>query len=58
MIAKEKQTHPHCWGKMDWILKYPIGMEPNYSVCRCEYGALKCKLLTRKNKKNDTTGKD
>jgi hypothetical protein len=42
---------PHCWGKMKWILKYPSGMEPEHSVCRCEHGALKCKLLTRQSNK-------
>lgn len=38
---------PHCWGKMNWILKYQSGMEPAHAICRCEYGSLKCKLLTR-----------
>jgi len=42
-------SKPHCWGKMTWILKYPSGLEPKHSICRCEHGSLKCKLLTRQN---------
>ncbi len=45
---------PHCRGKMTWINKYPIGMEPPTSVCNCEHGSLKCKLLTKKNKNQST----
>ena len=38
---------PHCWGKMDWILKYEEGKEPRSSICNCEHGAMTCKKLTR-----------
>jgi hypothetical protein len=48
LLIKDTSFKPHCWGKMKWILKYPSGMEPNHAICRCEHGALKCKLLTRK----------
>ena len=46
-VMGSASNKPHCWGKMKWILKYPSGMEPPTSVCRCEHGSLKCKLLTR-----------
>lgn len=46
-VVGSASNKPHCWGKMKWILKYPSGMEPPTSVCRCEHGSLKCKLLTR-----------
>lgn len=38
---------PHCYSKMNWILKYPIGMEPAYAICNCHHGSFKCNLLTR-----------
>jgi hypothetical protein len=47
-----RSSFPHCWGKMNWILKYPIGMEPRTSICSCRHGALKCNLLTRKAARN------
>lgn len=28
---------PHCYGNMDWILKYPKDEVPNESICQCEY---------------------
>ncbi len=40
---------PHCWGKMTWILKYKDGEEPRSSICDCEFGATRCKSLTRQN---------
>ena len=46
-VMDSASNKPHCWGKMKWILKYQSGMEPPTSVCRCEHGSLKCKLLTR-----------
>lgn len=30
-------SEPHCYGKMDWILKYPIDKIPNHSICSCAY---------------------
>lgn len=27
----------HCYGKMDWILKYPIDKIPQHSICNCAY---------------------
>lgn len=42
------ENKPHCWGKMDWILQYPVGEEKN--VCsRCEHGVQTCLRLTREN---------
>lgn len=46
---EKSSIKPHCWGKMDWILKYPNGEEPKSSICNCEHGASKCKDLTREN---------
>jgi len=46
----EKETvKPHCWGKMTWVLKYPVGKEKH--VCICEHGSKKCLELTRANMK-------
>lgn len=38
----------HCYGNMDWILKYPNGKEPPTSVCNCAYSK-SCLKLTRQN---------
>lgn len=35
----------HCFGAMDWILKYPIDKIPNHSICSCDYKT-KCLELT------------
>jgi hypothetical protein len=51
---EKKDNKPHCWGKMDWILKYEDGHEPKESICNCEHGAYKCKSLTRINNQNET----
>ena len=50
-VAKPVLTSPkpHCWGKMNWILQYEEGKEPESSICRCEHGAIECKNLTRNN---------
>lgn len=42
-----KVVKPHCWGKMNWILKYEDGKEPETYICSCTHGAFKCKALTR-----------
>lgn len=41
---------PHCYGKMDWILKYPEDKTPKEFICKCEY-TNSCLRLTR-NKEN------
>lgn len=47
--AQKKFDKPcHCYGNMDWILKYPKGKEPSTSVCNCAYEKA-CLELTRKN---------
>lgn len=57
--VSENRANPHCWGKMDWILKYQVGMEPNSSICSCEYGSFKCLLLTRQaNREKSKTTKN
>jgi len=41
-----KDEKPHCWGKMTWVLKDPVGKEKH--VCsRCEHGVKACLKLTR-----------
>lgn len=35
----------HCFGAMDWILKYPIDEIPAHSICSCAYKT-KCLELT------------
>jgi hypothetical protein len=54
-IEMSNENKPHCWGKMDWILKYPDGEEPRSSICNCEHGAYKCKSLTRLNSQENFT---
>lgn len=47
--SKVPSNQPHCWVKMNWILKYPEGQEPKNSICDCEFGSKTCLKLTRKN---------
>jgi len=56
-IEKQKPVinYPHCWGKMNWILKYEPGQEPNGSICRCEFGHATCLKITRHNASLITT---
>ena len=35
----------HCYGKMDWILKYPKKKIPEFSICNCHFSK-KCKEIT------------
>lgn len=37
---------PHCYGKMDWILKYPEDEVPESSICKCQY-TNSCLIITR-----------
>ncbi|PRR85538.1 hypothetical protein [Clostridium luticellarii] len=37
---------PHCYGKMNWILKYPEDDTPKGSICSCQY-TNSCLRLTR-----------
>lgn len=48
-------SKPHCYGKMDWILKYPEDETPKESICRCEFKS-SCLRLTR-NKQEKLEGK-
>lgn len=41
---------PHCFGNMDWILKYEENKIPNRSICKCAY-TKKCLLLTNNKRK-------
>jgi len=43
----ERKRYPHCWGKMNWILKYDSGKEPAQYVCSCKWGSKECLRLTR-----------
>lgn len=38
----------HCYGNMDWVLKYPQGKEPYTSICSCVY-VKSCLKVTREN---------
>lgn len=35
----------HCYGAMNWVLKYPKDKIPPHSICSCEYKT-KCLELT------------
>ena len=37
---------PHCYGKMDWILKYPEDETPKESICDCQF-INSCLRITR-----------
>lgn len=37
---------PHCYGKMDWILKYQEDDTPKEYICACEYTD-SCLRITR-----------
>jgi hypothetical protein len=44
---------PHCYGQMDWILKYPEDNTPSEYICRCQY-TNSCLRITRdKQKESD-----
>ena len=51
-VVTKSKNYPHCWGKMNWILKYESGKEPSSSICQCEFGSSKCLKLTRENAVN------
>jgi hypothetical protein len=36
--------YPHCYGEMNWILKYPVGQERDSCLCRHSHSSYK---LTR-----------
>lgn len=44
-------SHPHCYGEMIWILKYPEDDVPRESICSCNYTNT-CLRLTRENAVN------
>ena len=41
-------SEPHCYGKMDWILKYPEDKTPKEFICNCEH-TNSCLRITRNN---------
>lgn len=41
-------SKPHCYGKMDWILKYDEDSIPSTSICDCQYKN-SCMRFTRNN---------
>jgi len=49
-------SKPHCYGKMDWILKYLEDEIPDSSICSCEY-VNSCLRLTN-NKRETVKGDD
>lgn len=42
---------PHCYGEMDWILKYQEDEIPKESICKCEYPN-SCLRLTNSKREN------
>ena len=46
------ENKPHCYGKMDWILKYPEGSTPKDSICDCQC-TNSCLRLTRNKNAED-----
>lgn len=43
---------PHCYGKMDWILKYPEDKTPRGSICSCQF-TNSCLRITRNKADNE-----
>jgi hypothetical protein len=37
MKVKTMANKPHCYGKMDWILKHDEDKIPKESICSCNY---------------------
>ena len=44
---------PHCYGKMDWILKYPEDETPKESICDCQFTNSCLRITRNKNCKTD-----
>lgn len=49
-------TYPHCYGKMDWILKYPEDNTPRHFICDCNYVG-NCLRITRNKECNKKDSK-
>lgn len=47
-------ARPHCYGAMDWVLKYDEDKIPNQSICDCPY---KNSCLRITNNKREVTHK-
>lgn len=43
---------PHCYGQMDWILKYPEDNAPKSAICDCQYTNSCLRLTRNKDKAN------
>lgn len=50
-------SYPHCYGKMDWILKYTEDNTPRQSICDCNY-TNSCLRITRNNAENKKDPQD
>lgn len=46
---------PHCYGTMDWILKYPEDDIPNEYICKCEYTNSCLRLTNNKREKREVS---
>jgi hypothetical protein len=53
----ELMAKPHCYGKMDWILKYPEDKVPKTSICSCQY-TNSCLRITRNSTEQLSEKKD
>ncbi len=50
-------SKPHCYGEMNWILKYHEDHIPNDAICDCEY-TNSCLRLTRNKQEVQETQSD
>ena len=37
ILGRIIKVKPHCYGKMDWILKYAKDNIPKHAICDCYY---------------------
>jgi len=49
------ENTPHCYGKMDWILKYKEDEIPRESICDCQHRN-SCLRLTNNKRTLDKQG--
>ena len=47
---------PHCYGKMDWVLKYPEDEIPKHYICNCKF-TNSCLRITNNKRRNDLSTK-
>lgn len=50
--CEDASSKPHCYGEMDWILKYSENKIPGTSICDCEF-VNSCLSITRNKGKEE-----